>query len=274
MRAAQYCLPPHSTAYIGCVGKDEYAATLEEAAKKDGLLTLYSAHPTLKTGICSVLLTDCHRSLVADLSAAAAYDLSMLKENQRACSLMKSVKAIYATGFFLTSSPESIKYAAEQASDSNGKTLFTMNLSAPFVAEFYKEHLALLLPSIDILFGNESEAISFAKSFGITGGDCVQEIALEISKMIKKTSLSLVVITQGADATIIASSGRIIDLIQPPLIPSEEIIDTNGAGDAFVGGFLSRFLTSPHNTLRSSVEAGHALAGVIIRQSGVVFPVK
>lgn len=35
-RGAQYMLPPNSTWYIGCVGKDQYADTLREACKKEG----------------------------------------------------------------------------------------------------------------------------------------------------------------------------------------------------------------------------------------------
>ena len=38
-RGAQYMLPPNSTLYIGCVGKDQYADILREACKKEGKQT-------------------------------------------------------------------------------------------------------------------------------------------------------------------------------------------------------------------------------------------
>jgi adenosine kinase len=40
--------------------------------------------------------------------------------------------------------------------------VFTMNLSAPFIAEFFKDNVDQLLPFVDFLFGNESEAAAYA----------------------------------------------------------------------------------------------------------------
>lgn len=41
-----------------------------------------------------------------------------------------------------------------------------MNLSAPFIPEFFKDNVDKVLPYIDVLFGNESEAEAFARSHG------------------------------------------------------------------------------------------------------------
>lgn len=57
-------------------------------------------------------------------------------------------------GFFLTVSPESILTVAKHAAENN-KT-FMMNLSAPFIPQFFTERLLSVLPYIDILFGNET----------------------------------------------------------------------------------------------------------------------
>lgn len=49
------------------------------------------------------------------------------------------------------------------------------------------------------------------------------------------------VITQGSQPTIVAVDGKIRQY--PTLkLPIEAIVDTNGAGDAFVGGFLSQII--------------------------------
>ena len=57
-----------------------------------------------------------------------------------------------------------------------------------------------------------------------------------------------VVITQGKDPIIIAQAHKVdgsetvtVDVkeVEIPAIPKEKVIDTNGAGDSFVGGFLS-----------------------------------
>lgn len=60
----------------------------------------------------------------------------------------------FSQGFFLTVSPESIMKVAKHASDSN--KIFCMNLSAPFISQFFKEPLMKVMPYVDILFGNET----------------------------------------------------------------------------------------------------------------------
>jgi adenosine kinase len=50
-RGAQWMLPPNSSSYFGCVGKDEYADKMREAARKDGLNVLYMVDESTPTGI-------------------------------------------------------------------------------------------------------------------------------------------------------------------------------------------------------------------------------
>lgn len=58
-------------------------------------------------------------------------------------------------------SPESIMQLAEHAKQKHGT--FIMNLSAPFVSQFYSEPLAKILPYVDVLFGNESVSMTLGK---------------------------------------------------------------------------------------------------------------
>lgn len=50
------------------------------------------------------------------------------------------------------------------------KKTFMMNLSAPFISQFFKDPLMEAMPYIDILFGNESEAEAFSQAmeFGVS----------------------------------------------------------------------------------------------------------
>jgi adenosine kinase len=72
------------------------------------------------------------------------------------------------------------------------------------------------------------------------------------------------VITQGSDPTIVASNGTVTEY-PVELIAEEDIVDTNGAGDAFVGGFLSQLVQG--GTIEDAVEAGHWAARYIIQTS-------
>ena len=48
------------------------------------------------------------------------------------------------------------------------------------------------------------------------------------------------------------------------LLGNDQIVDTNGAGDAFAGGFLGALIAG--NSLDNSVLAGHALARACVQQ--------
>lgn len=56
------------------------------------------------------------------------------------------------------------------------------------------------------------------------------------------------------------------------LVPKEKIVDTNGAGDAFVGGFVSMLIKG--RSLEDCVRAGNYAAGVVICHEGCSFPPK
>lgn len=117
-----------------------------------------------------------------------------------------------------------------------------MNLSAPFLCEYYKKPMLAALPYVDILFGNEVEADAFAKAndFQTTNR---KEIALKLSQMekINKKRQRIVIITQGPD-NILVVKDNIIKEFAAMRLPEEKVVDTNGAGDAFVGGIYIFFL--------------------------------
>lgn len=47
---------------------------------------------------------------------------------------------------------------ATQASANN--KIFSLNLSAPFISQFYKEQMMKVMPYVDILFGNEMVSVT------------------------------------------------------------------------------------------------------------------
>ena len=78
-----------------------------------------------------------------------------------------------------------------------------------------------------------------------------------------------VVFTQGADSTIVACEGAVTTYPVTPLA-KELLVDTNGAGDAFVGGFLSRLVLG--EGWDACVKAGHYAAREIIQRPGCTVP--
>jgi len=80
-----------------------------------------------------------------------------------------------------------------------------------------------------------------------------------------------VVFTQGAGCTIVATGG-VVTKYNVDALPAELLVDTNGAGDAFVGGFLA--MLSKGKEIKECVEAGHWASRVVIQRSGCTFPEK
>ena len=74
-------------------------------------------------------------------------------------------------------------YLGENAS-AEGKT-FCLNLSAPFIIQFFKEPLMRILAYADFVFGNESEAAELGKS--MDWGSDLEQIALRLARLGKSS---------------------------------------------------------------------------------------
>ncbi|CAL8469677.1 g9218 [Coccomyxa elongata] len=272
IRAAQWLLQvPGATSYFGSVGKDDYAEKLRKAATDGGVNVQYHVDESTPTGTCATAVMGGERSLVANLAAANNYKVDHVKRQEN-WALVEAARVIYSAGFFITVSPDSILLVAKHCAANN--KVYCMNLSAPFISQVppFKKTLMDAMPYVDFLFGNETEARAFAKSEGWETED-VAEIALKVSAFPKENGSRprIVVFTQGKDPTIVASFGKIA---QYPVIalPKEKLVDTNGAGDAFVGGFLSQIVAGKE--VPEAVRAGNFAANVCIQRSGATFTEK
>jgi len=122
------------------------------------------------------------------------------------------------------------------------------------------------------LFGNETEAAAFGKKNGWAETD-LDEVARKTAALPKVNGKRsrIVVFTQGAKQTIVCKDGEVKHYLVPKIDP-QLIVDTNGAGDSFVGGFLSRFVRG--ESIDECVRAGHYCASKVIQVSGAVYPGK
>jgi adenosine kinase len=269
IRAAQWMLQkPNVTGYIGCIGKDKFGEELRSAANKDGVATHYLVDENTPTGTCAVLIRDKERSLVANLSAANNYKKEHF-DSKEIQEIVHKASFFYSASFFLTVSPETSIALGKYASENN-KT-FAINLAAPFLIQFFWDgKMEEVLKYADIVFGNEDEAATLGTKLG-WGSDLVT-IATKLSEYPKIGSKKrLVVFTQGPNATITVQDGK-VETFNPIPVPKEAIVDTNGAGDSFTGGFLAAYIQG--KSLAESVASGHYCACVCIKQSGCTFPGK
>ncbi|XP_037318918.2 adenosine kinase b isoform X1 [Pungitius pungitius] len=272
VKIAQWMIqkPQKVATFFGCIGNDQFGEILKEKAAQAHVDAHYYEQNVEPTGTCAACITGDNRSLVANLAAANCYKKEKHLDLDSNWELVKKAKVYYIAGFFLTVSPESIMKVAKHASDNN--KIFCMNLSAPFISQFFKEPLMEVMPYVDILFGNETEAATFAKELGFETDD-IAEIAKKTQNLPKENTKRqrVVVFTQGKEDTV-ATVGEEVTMFPVLDIDQNDIVDTNGAGDAFVGGFLS--LLVQEQALEECIRAGHYAANVIIRRVGCTFPEK
>lgn len=267
IRVAQWMLQvPGSTAYMGAVGADGYGETLEKCSTEDGVLVHYMKNPEVASGTCAVLINGGERSLIANLAAANTFKIDHIKTSTSEA-IINRAKVYYISGFFLTVSPDTILSVAKHSAENN--KVFCMNLSAPFIVQFFGSQLEQCMPYCDFVFANESEAAAYGVAKGY--GEDLGVIALKLAAEPKASGARprVVVFTQGSEATIVAANG-VVTRYAVDALPRELLVDTNGAGDAFVGGFLSRLVTG--KDIAECVRAGHFAARTIIQRSGCTFP--
>jgi len=269
IRVAQWILGrDQATAYTGAVGKDASSKTLSEKAREAGVNVVYqlSEHPT---GRCAVLITGQDRSLVTKLDAANHFTVSHL-ENAENWKVVERAQTVYSAGFFLTVSLDSMMKVGKHCA-ANNKT-YCLNLSAPFLVQFFKDQMMSVMPYADVVFGNETEAATYAEVHGLETRD-VREIAKRIAMLPKENGSRsrLVIITQGSDPVVCVKDGQVLEFPAERL-PADKIVDTNGAGDAFVGGFLAQYVQQ--RPLDVAVRCGIWAATHIIQRSGCTTPDK
>ncbi|KAG6841573.1 hypothetical protein C0991_009608 [Blastosporella zonata] len=269
-RGAAYILPPGSVVYTGCVGDDNLAEQLKAANKREGLDEVYQVKAGEKTGACAVVITGHHRSLVTDLRVAEKFDQSHLS-SPAVAPLVEAAKFYYVEGYFLTHGTASALELSSKAAAA-GKT-FAINLSAPFIPQFFGAQLQSIIPHCDIVIGNEAEAESWASANGLPDPKDLAAVAKHIATL-PKTNASRprwVIFTQGAESTVVVSSAdpENAKVFKVNALADGEIVDTNGAGDAFAGGFLGGLVAG--KSLEECVEVGHTLGAMCVKQVGPTY---
>ena len=156
-------------------------------------------------------------------------------------------------------------------------TIYGFNLPSDFFLNKYKEDISKLCEYADIIFANKAEATYFAKALKlkINKDEDIEDIALNLCKNIPKINVNkkrIVVVTCGQNPAACCEYDHkekkvtFLGTFEVRDVPQENIIDTNGAGDSFAGGFLSQLVKG--KKLDECMKAGHWAASIIIQKRG------
>lgn len=261
------CPSSFVAAFTGCVGNDNDGNLLIDLCKKDGVKNLMCQSEKTPTGVCGVCVNGLDRSLCTQLGACndIEYD-TVMKGN--VYDNIKEAQIIYSSGFFLTGCAKAMIDIAKNIDGSKGQR-FATNLSAPFLIEVFKDDMMALFEYTDIIIGNEDEYNTFKRVHDVNATS-IEDVCVHIAKLPRAHKQPrIVVCTQGVNETIVVinDDGNIkTSQHKPDVLPADKIVDTNAAGDAFVGGFL--FGVTEALAVEESVKMGHFTAQHVITHNG------
>jgi len=203
------------------------------------------------------------RSLIAHVSAAEHYSIDHFN-SAPIQNMVNTSEMFYITGFFILSSLPTCLAIGQHCVQHN--KVMMLNISAPFIVEHHWEKFNSVLQYADYVCGNEHEAQALGNKIGLNTTD-LREIATKISQLpkINNNKKRTVIITQGAKDTIVYHNDE-LHSFSVQKIDKNLIVDTNGAGDSFIGGFLAGYMLGKN--LAKSIDAGHYCAGVVIQKTG------
>lgn len=242
--------------------------TLLKTAEKAGVTILYDYTDKDRTGTCAVLVQKKDRALIANISACNHFSIEHF-ESEPIQEALKKAKIFFTAGFFLTvpTGLDVITKIADHAKENN--KLVVCNLGAPFLFEFFWDKVVKYIEYSDIVICNSHEAEALMAKNG-WGND--QELAAEkLAQFPKHNSARqrTVIFTNGPDDTVVYHEGK-ISKHKPIAVSEDDIVDLNGAGDAFCGGLLAGLARGV--SLEEAIQAGHNCAYHVILRSGATFP--
>jgi sugar/nucleoside kinase (ribokinase family) len=208
-------------AFIGKVRDDALGEIFTHDLRSTGVV--YTTPPGASgppTARCLVLITpDAERTMGTYLGTAGEMSAADVDP-----ALVASARITYVEGYLVgLPTAEGALEAALKAAHTAGRKV-ALTLSDPAWVALQHDAFKALLPEIDILLGNQAEALE------LTGEGSLDGALRALAK-----TCPVVAITRGASGAVAADRDEIVSV---PSEPVDELEDTTGAGDLFASGFL------------------------------------
>lgn len=264
--------PDYNCGIIGCIGNDDYGKTLLNELKKVNVETILEINEKELTSRCGCGIYLKERCLLPEIRASRTLSKSFLEKN---IERILEADVLFIEGYFLIECWDLVVYLYKKLKENKKKIAFTF--SAVFMVEAHFEKIRTLAEVSDIMFCNDEEAASFVKMLGKNVSSNVDENAKLIHQALPSQE-RLLVVTCGKHPVCLTKfdytkndfSYKYYCDVKP--VPDDEIVDTNGCGDSFVGGFMSQYLQG--SEIEKCAKAGNYASSVIIKQIGCTYPEK
>jgi len=258
---------------LGAVGKDKYGEKYKKLLKNENIQYLFEEVDFQNTGLCLVYCYNKERGHITDLGASISITQDFFNSQ---IETLKKLELVYTELFILKHKREMVYALAELMLNENNK-IFGFNIPSFYFIENFLSDIKNLIGYAEIVFSNAAEARFLAKllDFKYDNISDIVEFLCRIPKK-NKNKKRIFVITCGPQPAYITEYDfnkeefTFKESFEPNEVPEEKIVDANGAGDAFAGGFLSQLVQGKN--LTCCVKAGHYAAGKIIQERGCHIP--
>lgn len=279
-----------SVCFSGGISNDSGGILLQELLTEIGIGFEFhiTNKPNLETGKCVVFVTNEERTLLAGLGAAKEYSITTF-ESEKIQRTLKTANIFATSGFFVEVCFEAVlrstQYIYKSRSD---ECSIIFGLSATYIPEKYMKEILQILPMIDYIIGNQEEFISLYKNInkaiGIESDDhllsqpCLNEhesntlevILTEVHNHLKPTCIILCTRSHLPLISFDPKDSKCpIKYHECIHVPKEKLVDVNGCGDAFKGGFM--YGLSNSYPLDASIYMGHYAASTVAQNVGCDF---
>jgi adenosine kinase len=260
-----------TVACLGSVGDDEEGIKYQKLLIEESIVPIFETFKDGITGKCAVLCSDRNRCHLTDLGASTLISEKFIKDNW---DKIKNVSLVYTELYILQSRASIVFQLAELCLDND--KIFGFNLPAEFFLDKFSDSILDIISYGDVVFSNKEEARFLLTE--VLKQELVNEsdIAVALAKLPKKNKNKkrVFVVTCGPEPAYVAVYDHLTEKIEykgtfePLFIEKSKIVDTNGAGDSFAGGFLAYFMNRAK--IEVCMNAGHYAASQIIQERGCV----
>ena len=273
LRVANWCLNMEEenkgkffVTMLGAIGQDSYKEKIMNALKSADVIPLLQPIPNISTSRCGVGICQKERCLLPHIKASNCLTDEFVKEHEDE---IFNNDALLIEGYFLQERYDLCKKLCNTFK--RAKKMIILTLSAVFMVQSHREKIMEIAQNSDMVVGNLEEFEAFAE---VQRTDPQTTIAKAHEKLSPKERLF--VVTDGANGVYVTKydyNKKGLDYFLqsfPNKLKNEDICDLNGAGDAFLGGFLSQYMKGA--SLEQCCKVGNDASYIIIKNVGCTFP--
>lgn len=256
-QAVAACRSGAPTAFVGAVGRDAFAEAARLFHEQEGIQSLWVNGRGAPTGTAGILVdASGQNEIVVALGANAQLRSDDVPED-----LLRNAAILICQ---LESDPDTVIALFQRARRLGVTTLLN---PAPMRADFPAE----LLNLTDFLLPNETECLALLHQCTPTAAHRVSDAEAfnrldseALHTYCRELGPPTVVVTLGARGCLVSTADRHQFI---PALKGIQVVDTTGAGDAFVGGFahgLLRFQRDPF----TAANYANTVAALAVTRSG------